>query len=108
MLTKSYKPKNPVKYEACPQIMNDLAALLKDRGHQCVSIVGMNNHKFIWCEKDICSSKVIWDDMTKMDAERNAFVKKLEDEGHTCIYYMESYPVQIGWCNNAVCTHPSK
>jgi hypothetical protein len=104
-ITKSYNP-GPIKYEPCPQIMTDLAAFLQERDHTCVSIVGLTDHKFEWCGKDICPSKLIWDDMDKRQAEEMAFAKKLESEGHTCVYYMESYPVQIGWCDSAVCTRP--
>ena len=42
---KSHKGNN-TDFEACPQIMNDLAKFLKDRDHSCVAICGMKNHTF--------------------------------------------------------------
>jgi hypothetical protein len=87
-----------------PKIMTELSNILKDRGHECVRFIGMNeNIKFEWCQKDICIQKQINDDMKKRQKKQEVLLKKLEKEGHECITIQESYPMTVVWCGKKVC-----
>ncbi|AGF85758.1 hypothetical protein QJ854_gp024 [Moumouvirus goulette] len=88
-----------------PPVMRELCKYLKNNNHECCEIIGINNHKFKWCMKDICKQKLIYEDMRRRQAQEDAFVEKLKNEGHTCIYIMESYPSQTGWCGKKVCVN---
>lgn len=99
---QSYCPP-PRKYEEPPKIMRELADFLKEKGHECVGIVGMKDHKFEWCMKDECSTKRMHEDMNRRQKEENEFVKKLESEGHTCITILECYPSRTRWCQSNPC-----
>lgn len=93
------------KRVAHPAIMDDLFKLLKANGHSCMSIIGTSNHRFEWCQKDICPEINIHLDMNRRNQEAEDFVRKLRAEGHKCIQIKESYPIQIGWCQQSKCTH---
>jgi hypothetical protein len=86
-----------------PKIMKELAKFLKDRGHMCVHIVGMNKYSFEWCQQDDCPATKSWKDMQKRQMNTEEFQEVLEARGHKCIVVMESYPVQIGWCKQEPC-----
>jgi hypothetical protein len=47
----------PVPVEQKPDIMNEMCQFLQQRGHTCqqVIVVGTNDKKFVWCEKNKCS-----------------------------------------------------
>ncbi|BCS82509.1 hypothetical protein QLL95_gp0020 [Cotonvirus japonicus] len=88
-----------------PLIMKELCKFLKENDHACCMIIGMQNHKFKWCMKDVCERKLMYDDMARRQAEEDKFVEKLRNEGHTCIRIMESYPSQTGWCRQKICVN---
>lgn len=107
-LGRGYRPleldgKGCFRIEPHPPIMDELCALLKARGHSCASIVGMYDHEFKWCGKDICPSTKMYDDMRKRQAKQEQLVHKLRAEGHKCISIAESYPMQVFWCNQTPC-----
>jgi len=94
--------------EPHPKIMDILKEILKSHGHICVNIIGFKNHKFEWCEQDICVRVVARDQMRQRQEEERKFAGELREKGHTCIRIMESYPMQVGWCRNDICTGPRK
>jgi hypothetical protein len=99
---------NAIVREDHPKIMDDLAAMLDSRGHKCVMIVGTQDHKFKWCQKDICKEVVVRQKSSEINKERHLFANELRQKGHTCVAYLESYPVQINWCGEEVCLDSQK
>lgn len=83
--------------------MDKLCDLLREDGHSCMSISGMSNHKFKWCQKEVCSKTEIRNDMARRNASEQEFADKLRREGHRCIRIMESFPIQVGWCQKTPC-----
>jgi len=100
---KPYRPQQHKKVE--PQTMKDLRALLEQRGHTCVQIIGMNEYKFEWCQKEKCDFMIIQANAHKRQKKQNKFVSKLEKAGHTCIKLQEIYPGRISWCEKDVCVN---
>ena len=82
-----------------PKIMDEMCKFLKENGHICTSIIGIKDHKFEWCQRDICEKE----NMRKINNKKKKFAKELEEKGHTCISYTESFPVEIGWCQQEIC-----
>lgn len=89
--------------EPAPEIMRELAEFLKSRGHECIQIIGIANHKFRWCEKEECPDAQRYGQMRKKQQEQEAFVKLLKQRGHVCVYTMECYPMRVGWCEKEPC-----
>lgn len=92
-----------LKENLTPVIMDELSKFLKSKGHECVGIVGLKDHKFEWCQKDVCTAVLMKQDMAQRQKEEEEFEQKLVSEGHQCIYIMESYPMQVGWCGQTPC-----
>ena len=99
---KSYKG-TTIEHETVPQIMNDLAQLLKDKGHKCVNIIGSSNYKFKWCQKDECPKATEYKKMTQENEDSMEFAEQLEKNGHTCVTIKESFPMRISWCRSDRC-----
>lgn len=106
-VTSGYCPPK-IEYEEPPKIMTMMCDLLKAQGHECVMIIGMKNHEFKWCQKQVCPEAKIRANMAQRNHEAHEFADKLRQEGHRCISYMESYPVQIGWCEQTPCIRAEK
>jgi hypothetical protein len=82
-----------------PEIMNELATFLMEKGHECVMIVGLKDHKFTWCEKDNCEMTSVWKDANEIEP----FASSLRSKGHECLVLMECYPPRYDWCQKDVC-----
>jgi hypothetical protein len=110
---RGYRPPE-INNETCfkrtpvPKIMEEMASMLKAKGHQCVMIEGMTDHKFHWCGLDDCPKTKMYEDMHRRQKEQEALVDRLREEGHRCISIAESYPMQVMWCHQTPCTGPEK
>ena len=102
--TLGYRP-TPIKMENPPAIMTQICELMKAKGHSCMTISGMTEHKFEWCQKEICPETQILNDMRRRNDEQEALIFKLKNGGHVCISIKESYPIQVGWCQETPCKH---
>jgi len=100
---KAPEPKKSMKIEPHPVIMDELVEFLKSKEHQCMMIVGLTDHEFRWCKKDICTTTLAQVNMNQRQSKEQIFKAKLLAEGHKCVYEMESFPVQIGWCGQTPC-----
>lgn len=105
MSNEGGKPTKQIEMKPHPKIMDEMADFLKQKGHCCVSIVGWDDHKFDWCQKDECEKAKIRKAMRHEQDTQEAFIKHLEDTGHTCISIGERYPVCVHWCNQPTCTN---
>jgi hypothetical protein len=94
--------------EPCPKIMKTIAKLLKDDGHSCPMIIGLNNHRFEWCQKDICPETKMQHDMAQRNQKQENFAAELISKGHKCVNILESYPCQVSWCNSEPCKKNEK
>ena len=99
---------HPIVYQKPPQIMSDLAKFLKSRGHQCVAIVGSDNHRFLWCEEEECPTTRARKAMSEQQDKEDAFVDQLQAQGHTCITISERYPSSTNWCEQTPCVNLKK
>lgn len=103
LLRPGCKPKEKLVIKDPPIIMKELRSFLESKNHMCMKIIGIDDHKFKWCEKDICQEKLMWEDMERRQKEEDAFYTKLKSEGHTCLFIMESYSSRTGWCGQTPC-----
>lgn len=102
-MSKSASKGDEFKIEKCPEIMIKLAKILKEHGHECVSIRGFSNQTFEWCQKDICLEILARNDMDRIEKEQYDFRNDLIAKGHKCIRILESYPSQTSWCKREIC-----
>ena len=96
-LPSNFKP------EPAPEIMRKMADFLKENGHECVGIIGVKDHKFKWCQKDVCQEVLMRQNMRKRQEEQDQLFAKLSSEGHTCIEILETYPSRTEWCHSNPC-----
>lgn len=94
-----------IKLEEPPIIIKELCDFLQDKGHNCMRIIGLNNHIFEWCQKDECPSSKMRTKMNTINEERMAFVEELKLQGHKCVKILESFPVQVRWCEHIPCLY---
>lgn len=75
-----YRPE-PIKIENPPTIMKQICELLKAKEHSCMTIIGPKEHKFEWCQKEICLN-----DMHRRNDEQEELISKLKKDGHICYH----------------------
>ena len=72
-------------------------------GHICVRILGIKDHKFEWCQQDICEKRIMRENALKTNSKEMSLTKELEEKGHTCISYRETFPIQVSWREQEIC-----
>lgn len=77
-----------------PEIMRELEEFLEDRDHECVKIVGLQNHKFEWCQQDECLKVQIRNDRKKKEEELEKFLDECVGRPNHWV------TVEEGWTNH--------
>lgn len=89
--------------------MDELIVFLKTKDHECMQIHGMANHKFKWCQKDICPETRSRNNMRRRQQQFEDDIATLKQQGHTCVQTFDTYPGRIAhWCEQIVCNKNKK
>ncbi len=82
-----------------PEIFQELAILLQEKGHVCVMFVKPPHWKLKWCQQDYCA----WKKAHEKQNKQRVRAAELEAKGHICVQWRETFPAQLIYCQQEPC-----